>query len=87
MQSKHYFDEVFEQSDFTGVGRMAHRYKNKKIMKDKHGKVVYEDSICLLGISDDDFLKEQIYTTIVSGKISGGISASVQCHTQYKMKY
>jgi hypothetical protein len=44
MQSKHNFKEVFERSNFTGVGKMALRYKNKKGMKDKHGKVLYEDS-------------------------------------------
>jgi hypothetical protein len=27
-------------------------------MKAKHGKVVYEDSICMLAMMDDDFLKK-----------------------------
>jgi hypothetical protein len=44
MQLKHNFEEVFERSNFTGGVKMARRYKNKKAMKDKHGKVVYEDS-------------------------------------------
>jgi hypothetical protein len=62
MQSKHNFEEVFERSDFTGVGKMARTHKNKKVMKDKHGKTLYEDSVRMLGMPDEDFLKEHKLT-------------------------
>jgi hypothetical protein len=41
---------------------MARRYKNKKESQDKHGKVVYEDSTQMLGMPDEDFLKEHKFT-------------------------
>jgi hypothetical protein len=57
---------VFERSAFTGVGRMTRRYKNKKVMKDKHGKVVYEDSTQMWGMPDEEFLKEHKLTQLLS---------------------
>jgi hypothetical protein len=50
---KHNFEEVFERADFTGIDGIP---KNKKVMKDRNGVTMYEDSVRDFGIPDTDFL-------------------------------
>ena len=55
---KRNFAERFSRETFSGVDRVAMTFKNKKVMKDRNGSVMYEDKVRKVGVPCPLFLKQ-----------------------------
>jgi Transposase IS4 len=55
---KRNFEELYNREEFSGTCQVQKKFKNKKAVKDKFGKVCYEQRSQLLGMPSPEFLKD-----------------------------